>query len=194
MEEQEQAAVGAEWQESYVSSPFLDRLCNYRVADATIYHAQRVGYASKDMLELFGNRVMTMFPGPISDFFFPDVEKSDLGYSTMDKLYNLSSRGGLGGYKVGGDVGLGLATFGYFYFPICLLIYFFAFYIMDGVVAFSGEKPCFAIFTLISIYFTYFLLFQVGNGIIAQTTFILWNFWWTTLWYSIIFKLVRILK
>ena len=193
MEEQEEGSVGAEWQESYVSSPFLDRLCNYRVADATIYHAQRFGYGSKDMLEEFGNRVMTMFPGPISNFFFPDIDKANLNYSPMDKLYFLSTRGGVGGYKVGGDVGLGLATFGYIYFPICFLIYFFTFYIMDGVVAFSKDRPRFSIFTLISIYFTYFLIFQVGNGIFANTTFVLWNFWWAALWYCVVFKVTRAL-
>ena len=53
MEDENQSAVGSEWQESYVSSPFLDRLCNYRVADATIYHAQKAGFGHKEMLDLF---------------------------------------------------------------------------------------------------------------------------------------------
>ena len=97
------------WNESYVSSPFLDRLCNYRVVDATIYHAQRVGYGNKAMLELYENNILSMFPGPIVHIFFPEIDKSKLNFSTMDKLYLLSANGVLGGYKVGGDVGLGLA-------------------------------------------------------------------------------------
>ena len=121
LSDEDKSTVGAEWQESYVSSPFLNRLCNYRVADATIYHAQRVGYGNKEMLELFGNQLMTMFPGPIVDFFFSDIDKSKLNFSSMDKLYLLSMKGGVGGYKVGGDIGLGLVTFGYFYFPLCFL-------------------------------------------------------------------------
>lgn len=191
MADQEQAAVGVDWQESYVSSPFLDRLCNYRVADATIYHAQRVGYANKEMLEFFGDNVATMFPGPISSFLFPEIDKSDLTFSSMDKLYYLSTKAGIGGYKVGGDVGLGLATFGYFYFPLCFVIYYLVFYILDGVCRTFEGKHRFAIFTLISIYFTYFLMFQVGQGLIAQTRLVLWSFWWTSLWYCVVYKLTR---
>lgn len=194
MEEQEEGAVGADWQESYVSSPFLDRLCNYRVADATIYHAQRVGYGNIEMLEFFFNNVATMFPGPISSFLFPEIDKSDLTFSSMDKLYYLSTRAGVGGYKVGGDVGLGLATFGYSYFPLCFVIYFLVFYILNGVCrTFKGEHK-FAIFTLISIYFTYFLMFQVGGGLIAQTRFVLWGFWWVSFWYCLVYWFLRIFR
>lgn len=192
MEDENQSAVGAEWQESYVSSPFLDRLCNYRVADATIYHAQRAGLGNKEMLDLFLARIATMFPGPISHFFFPSMNKSELNYSEMDKLYFLSARGGMGGYKVGGDVGLGLSTFGYLYFPLCLLLYSIVFYILDGFICIFHGKQFFPIFTLISIYFTYFLMFQVANGLITQTTFVLWSFWWNAIWYSVVFKIVRV--
>lgn len=181
------------WNESYVSSPFLDRLCNYRVVDATIYHAQRVGYGNKAMLELYENNILSMFPGPIVHIFFPEIDKSKLNFSTMDKLYLLSANGVLGGYKVGGDVGLGLATFGYFYFPLCCILYFLVFYILDGVVLFFNNVPYFSIFTLISVYFTYFLIFQVANGIVSQTTFVLWNFWWVTIWYCLVYKIVRFL-
>lgn len=190
--DKDKSSVGTEWQESYVSSPFLDRLCNYRVADATLYHAQKVGYGNQSMVELYGNQILAMFPGPIVGCFFPKFDKSKLNFSTMDELYFLSEKSGLGGFKVGGDVGLGLATFGYFYYPLCFLIYFLVFYILDGVVFFNNG-PCFSIFTLISVYFTYFLMFQVGGGVIAQTTFVLWRFWWVTIWYCLVYKVVRFL-
>lgn len=53
------------------------------------------------------------------------------------------------------------------------------------------RKLYFPVFTLISIYFTYFLMFQVANGLIAQTTFVLWAFWWNAIWYSVVYKIVR---
>lgn len=193
MEDRNQSTVGVEWQESYVSSPFLDRLCNYRVADATIYHAQRVGYGNSEMKNLFRDRLETMFPGPISEFLFHNVNKSDLDFSSMDKLYFLSTRNGMGGYIVGGDVGLGLATFDYFYFLLCFLVYFCVFYILDGVAKFINRKTIISIFTLNSIYFTYFLMFQVGNGLIAPTIYVLWGFWWTSFWYCVVYKLVRLI-
>lgn len=192
VKEQGESSVGSEWEENYVSNVFLDRFCNYRVADATIYHAQKVGYANDKMLSLFVTQVQAMFPGPIMKFLFPNLDKKSLNFSSMDKLYNLSAHGTLGGYKVGGDVGLGLATFGYFYFPICFLVYILIFYIFDAVVCVFDGIPLFPVFTLLSIYFTYFLKFQVGGGLIAQVTFLLWGFWWVTLWHCITYKLVRL--
>lgn len=182
-----------EWDESYVSNIFLDRLCNYRVADATIYHAEKAGFGNENMLDDFLERFMSMYPGPITHFFFPDINKEDISYSPMDKLYDISQGGGLGGFKVGGSVGLGLATFGYFYFILVLLIYIVVFYLIDGVSRFFRNGQVFIpIFTLMTIYFTYFLMFQVANGIISQISFILWGFWWTAIWYAIVYKVVRI--
>ena len=193
-EERDAASVGAEWQESYVSSPFLDRLCNYRVIDATIYHAQRAEYANSEMLDFFVDRLKVMFPGPIVNFFFPEADKTKLNYSSMDKLYSLSANGGLGGFKVGGDVGLGLATFGYFYFILCFVIYYLVFYLLDGVARFTNGKLKISVFTMISVYFTYFLLFQVGGGMISQTTFLLWGFWWVAFWHAFAYKVVRLIS
>lgn len=190
----DQAAVGAEWQESYVSSPFLDRLCNYRVVDATIYHAHKAGFANSEMLDFFADKVATMFPGPISTFLFPEIDKSDLSFSAMDKLYNITTKNIVGGFKVGGDVGLGLATFGLFYFPLCLFVYFIVFYILDGICIVINGKMAISVFTLIVIYFSYFLKFQVAGGVISQTAFILWGFWWTTIWHCIVYKLIRTIR
>ena len=99
MMDKNQPAIGADWQEYYVSSPFLDRLCNYRVADATIYHAQRIGFLNKEMLDYFGNLIITMFPGPIVKALFPDVDKSYYNFSPMDKLYHYCPRKSFNNYS-----------------------------------------------------------------------------------------------
>lgn len=192
--ENSQNQVAGDWEESYVSSPFLDRLCNYRVADLTIYHAEKAGFGNSKMLDLYFDKICTMFPGPISKFLFPNVDKSKLEFSPMDYLYNLSTGSMTISYRVGGDVGLGLATFGFFYYILSLIIFILVFYILDGVAHIVKGKLKISVFTLISIYFTYFLIFQVGNGLSSQTQFVLWGFWWTTLWYSIIYKIIRMVR
>lgn len=193
MDDIDQASVGTDWQEDYVSSPFLDRLCNYRVADATIYHAERVGFGNKEMLDYFIEKIEIMFPGPIVKYLFPQIDKSNTNFSSMDKLYSLSTTNP-GHYLVGGDVGLGLATFSWFYFPLCFIVYYFVFYILNAVCKYINGNVVTSQFTLISIYFTYFLMFQVGNGLIAHTTYILWRFWWVTIWYVIAFKITRVFR
>lgn len=181
-----------DWDEQYVSSPFLNRLCNYRVVDATIYHARRVGFADERMIDFFVDKLMTMFPGPITSTFFPNVSKEDLVMSSMDKLYNLSTGYPVGGFKVGGDVGIGLATFGYFYFPLCLVVYILVFHIFDSVIIYYRGQIIFSVFTLLYIYFTYFLKLQVATGLFAQVSFVLWGFWWTNLWNCAVLKIVRL--
>ena len=110
------------------------------------------------------------------------------------KLYNLSTGTGLGGFKVGGDVGLGLATFGYFYFLLCFVIYWFVFYLFDAVTCFFKGNITISIFTLTAIYDTYFLKFQVGNGLISQTSYVFWGFWWVVIWQTFALKLIKLIK
>lgn len=153
-----------DWDESYVNNLFLNRLCNYRVADATIYHANRAGYANPVMLESFFNSLSIMFPRPIVEFLFGKIDKGEYSYSSMDKLYHINTGTGLGGYRVGGDVGLGLATFSILFFPLMIFIYSIVFMIFNSVARYVGNIPVIPFLTIVLIYFHYFLKFQVGGG------------------------------
>lgn len=189
--EAEEAYAIGDWNESYVSSIFLNRLCNYRVADQSIQYAKLVGYGNNSMKELFVADALMAPVGPIAKHL-TSAKKSDFEFSSMDYLYYLSTGVGLGGYKVGGDVGLGLATFGYTFFPLAILVYILVFILMNSVARFTGGILNISFITLISIYFTYFLKFQVANGLIAQVTYLVWSFWWTMFWYLVVYKIVRL--
>lgn len=180
------------WNESYVSSIFLNRLCNYRVADQSIYYAQKAGYGNTKMLELFGTTLLIAPVGPIAKRL-TNVDKSDYEFSAMDYLYYLNSGSGLGGYKVGGDVGLGLATFGVLFYPLMLIVYILVFVLLNSVARFANGHLTISFITLISIYFSYFLKFQVANGLVAQVIYVLWSFWWTMFWYILVYKIVRVI-
>lgn len=156
--------TSSSWNEDYVSNLFMNRLCNYHVVDASIYHADRLGYGNGKMLEDFGRSLMIMFPGPIVKFLFGDIDKSELAYSPMDYLYYLNTGSGLGGYRVGGDVGLGLATFGLFYFPIMIFVFALVFMILNSVARYVNGRAVLPFITLIVVYFSYFLKLQVAGG------------------------------
>lgn len=153
-----------DWDEGYVNNLFLNRLCNYRVADATIYHANRAGYAHPAMLENFFTSLTIMFPSPIVKLLFGDIDKSLYSYSPMDKLYQINTGTGLGGYRVGGDVGLGLATFGLLYFPLMIFVFTIVFMIFNSVTRFVRQTPVIPFLTIVLVYFHYFLKIQVGGG------------------------------
>lgn len=174
-EKQEASMFSTEWNESYVSNIFLQRVTNYRVVDATIYHAQKAGFANAAMWDEFLMRLEYMFPEPVIKTFDPLFKKNQYAYSAMDRLYNVSHNGSLGGFKVGGDVGLGLATFGYLYFPLMVVVYFLLFYIFNNMVYMRNGARIFPLLIMLMVYDYVFRKFDVANGIQKHINYILYG-------------------
>ena len=190
--EEEASHDKMEWNESYVSNLYFNRFCNYHVVDASINLAFRVGFMNSEMLEDFWCRLKCLLPQFIVTELF-SINKRDINYSVQDKLYALSYYGiVLGGYRVGGDVGLGLATFGYFYFFLEFLVYTMLFFLVGSLLKYENGSPLFSVIFLLNIYFTYFLLLQVSKGIVAHVCFVIFSFWWTTLFQLLIYKIVLV--
>lgn len=186
--------LSTDWNEYYVSSIFLNRVCNYRVADASIFHAQRAGLANQNMMDDFLARLMIVFPQPVVDFLFGHIDKSNYAYSLQDKLYAISGNSQVhAGYKVGGDVGINLSIFGYGAFIIVIIIYMLEFMLFDSLLYRRQGKVVFSFLTLISIYSTYFQRFAVGGGIIAHAPFLFWGFPSSLLVLLSVYYIVRIL-
>lgn len=190
LDKQQGDLSGDDWNEHYVSNVFLQRFCNYRVVDASIHHALNAGVPNLQMTEDFGDRLIRMFPQPIVTLINPNFKKSNYTYSPMDLLYSISTKGALHkGFIVGGDVGVGLATLGIWYFPIIFVVYFFELIIISNFVNNYRGRKQFSLITLIGI-FDLFLRFQVGSGLIAHVTFLLWSFWWATSWKILSYRIL----
>ena len=163
-----------DWNESYVSNVFMNRVCNYQVADASIFHAYRAGIPCKSFIDDCIEHMKIIFPTPIVKMLFGDLDKEKLAYSPMDFLYSQSINAPVRqGYIVGGDVGLGLAFFGYLFPIFQLLIYILIFRYLDQIIAFDGKHAIIPILTMISIY-DYFFIFFVGTGILARFEAFFW--------------------
>lgn len=183
------------WNEDYVSNLFLNRFCNYRVVDATIYHALRIGIPNAKMQEDFLNHLVVMFPQPMVDFMFGHKDKSKYAYSMMDKLYAESMRSGdiHISYIVGGDVGLGISVFGWLYFLLQFIVYALLFLLCCNLVCWRGNTPIFSLMVLLNIYFTYFLMFKVGGGFVSHITFLIWGFPVATFFQLLVYRIVIII-
>lgn len=163
-----------DWNEDYVSNVFMNRVCNYQVADASIYHAYRAGIPCKSFIEDSFDRTKIIFPSPIVTLFFGNINKDKFAYSPMDFLYSQSMHSPVRkGYIVGGDVGLGLGLFGYLFPLFQFLIYIFIFRYLDQIIYTSGRHTIIPILTLISIY-DYFFTFFVGVGIWERLVSFFW--------------------
>lgn len=179
------------WSEEYTGNIFLDRFCNLRVSDATLYYANQIGFNNPTMKEKFRNNLLSILPSPALKILGinPNI-KECIKYSSGDLLYSLATKNkyALGGYKVCGYTGIGLVTFGYLFYPITILAFIFIFYILDGLILpirhTTIVPPC----TLIQLY-TFFYLLNNGDGISRNINYIMRGLTQTIILYLLFFWL-----
>ncbi|WP_282074639.1 hypothetical protein [Maribacter aquivivus] len=174
------------WSEDYVDNFLLARYANMRITDETLYLAEKKGYANKQMLDFFKNGVVGQFPSPILKFFGMNYNKALYEFSRGDLLSGRS----LGGYRVTSHVGDGLATFGYWYFPLQLIVFFIVFKLLNIFVFYSRNSVKYAPLAIMSI-FSFLGMFRNANGISSDISFILRGFLQDIVTYMIIFIIIR---
>ena len=118
------------WSEYYVDNIFLDRFCNLRTIDGTLYNAQKAGFGCNEGQRYFENFWIKEIPSFVANAL---GKKKDFQGTATDHM--VVSNFGEGvyyytGYKVGGETGIGLWMFGYSYYFIAFLIYIFVFYFL----------------------------------------------------------------
>lgn len=183
-------ATYKDWSETYVSNFALNRYCNLKVADNTLYHAKKVGYPNKYMFDDFWIEVAALLPTPILDFLKIDYDKK-VRYSRGDKLKALSSnRHPFPSCLVTSHLADGLLTFGYWYFPIELFLFFIRFLFLDTFVLNCKGKTYYSVFALISI-FTYFAMFRHGPGGGDSLSYVLRGYWQDVILFIVGFTLLK---
>lgn len=176
------------WSEDYVDNFMLVRYANMRITDETLYLAEKKGYASKQMLEAFKNSLILEFPTPILKIFGLNFNKELFEFSRGDLLSGRS----LGGYRVTSHVGDGLATFGFWYFPLQLIVFFWVFKLLNCFVYYSKNTIYYAPLALMSI-FTFLGLFTNANGITGDLSYIIRRFPQNIITYILIFTFISMI-
>ena len=132
----------------YVSNFALNRYCNLKVTDNTLYHAKKVGFYNDLMYIDFWTEILALLPAPILDFFGVHYDKDDR-YSRGDKLKALSeNRHPFCSYLVTSHLADGLLTFGFWYFPIEFLMFFVFIIIVVSLLTYLNYDKIFNYFTL----------------------------------------------
>lgn len=152
------------WSEYYVDNIFLDRFCNLRVLDATIYNAQRLGYAHFVGKEYWRTFWINELPSFLANAlnFKKEVQGTVCDHMVIDifgeKRYSIA------GSKVGGDTGIGLFIFGYWYYCVLLIVAFIAFYFMCSFVNVRSGMVIIPI-PILATFMTIWCFFNTANGI-----------------------------
>lgn len=180
------------WSEYYVDNILLDRFCNLRVCDATLYYANKLGYDNKIMQNYLYNYIIYQIPTPILKAFGYSENKFVNAFSPGD----LISTEGLGlnyqykGYRVAGDTGIGLYLWGYKYYFIAFFIYLALFYFLSTIVDVRNRKvilPLPQAISLMSIFFS----FNNAVGICGPISTLLRTGWQDILVYCMVYWIVR---
>lgn len=121
------------WNEYYVDNTILNRFCNLRVQDATLFYAKELGFNDKGMKEFVNQYLLNEVPTFITRNFGAKkiLLNSPADYMTSryfkEDWYSFGNR-------VSGDTGTGLFWLGYSYYPVALIIYSLFFYYLGSLV------------------------------------------------------------
>lgn len=158
------------WSEYYVDNIFLDRFCNIRTIDGTLYNAQKMGFGCTEGIKYYENFWINELPSPIANAL--GLKKDFLGTATDHMVVNNFSgdRYSLFGNKVGGETGIGLWMFGYSYYIIAFLTYIVIFYILCSFVNINTRYLIIPIPILVS-FRTFCMFFLNANGIFSSMNY-----------------------
>lgn len=178
------------WSETYVSNFALNRFCNLKVTDNTLYHAKKVGFPNQVIIDAFWLDVVAVFPTPIIKFFGVNYNKND-GYSRGDRLKALSfNKHPFFSLLVTSHLADGLLVFGYWYFPIEFLLFFVRFLFLDTFLLKYKGEIYYSIFGLITI-FSFFAMFRNAGGGCDSIGYLLRWYWQDVILFIIGFSLFK---
>lgn len=160
------------WTESYLDNFMFNRYANILISDQTLFYADKIGYANPKMIDDFFDKILVVFPDPILKFMNINIEKGNFLYSRGDYLYSLNSNATIGGFKVTSHVGDGLATFGYLYFPLQFVLWFFVFTLLNTFVMYTKSGTVFSAYGLMNV-FVFIGMFRNAQGCLGDLSFIL---------------------
>ena len=178
------------WSEIYVSNFALNRYCNLKVTDNTLFHAKKVGFANQYMFDDFCLEIAALLPTPILNYLKIDYDKN-FRYSRGDKLKALSEkRYPHASYLITSHLADGLLTFGYWYFSIEFILFFIRFLLLDTFLLQFKDKVYYSIYGLITI-FTFLAMFRHAGGCCDSLSYLLRGYWQDVLLFILGFTLLK---
>ena len=178
------------WTEVYVSNFALNRYCNLKVSDNTLFHAKKVGFPNEIMYNSFWDDIIQLLPTPILNYFEFEYDKNER-YSSGDRLKALSeNRHPFRSFLVTSHLADGLLTFGYWYFPIEFVLFFLRFLFLDTFLFRYKGQVFYSILGLITI-FSFLGMFRNAGGCCDSLSYLLRGYWQDVILFIIGFTLLR---
>lgn len=180
------------WDETYVNNFMLNRYCNIRITDQTLYYALNLNEESKTkMREDYYTRIILLLPTPVLSMLGINLNKKDFLYSRGDFFYSLATNTNIfAGFRVTSHVADGISTFGNLYFIIQGFLFWIIFKLLNALVYYDKNSIQYSLLGLISI-FTYLGLFRNAHGCISDISFCLRGYWQNLILFIIIVFIIK---
>ena len=180
------------WSEYYVDNIMLDRFCNLRVCDMTIDYAKSLGFNNPVMHEYMRKQVLYLLPTPLLNTLGIKTNKFEHQYTPGD-LFSMESLNlrYYHGYRVAGDVGIGLYLWGYMYYIYAFFIYIVFFYYLSSITKETNVGLVILPLPVLADLFRYLLQFNNATGIVGVVSLILRTGWQAIILYCIIMFFVK---
>lgn len=178
------------WTEVYVSNFALNRYCNLKVTDNTLYHAKKVGFPNEVMFNSYKEEIVTLLPTPILNYLGLKYDKNER-YSSGDKLKALSEhRHPRSSFLITSHLADGLLTFGYWYFLIEFILFFLRFLFLDTFLFRYRGQVFYSVLGLITI-FSFLGMFRHAGGCCDSLPYLLRGYWQDVILFIIGFTLLK---
>lgn len=158
------------WSEYYVNNIFLDRFCNLRTIDGTLYNAQKAGFGCYEGSKYYESYWITQLPSFMANML--DLKKDFQGTAVDHMVVSnfAGNRYSLFGFKVGGETGIGLWMFGYLYYFLAFFTYIVVFYFLCSFVNIKGATLIIPLPILVT-FRLFWMYFINANGIFTSMDF-----------------------
>lgn len=179
------------WSEYYVDNILLDRFCNLRVQDASIFYATKLGYNNPAMHDFAADFVSFRIPTFITNALgISKVVRTSPGDLFVEQYFHETHHIG---QKVAGDTGIGLYLMGYAYYPFALIVYFFVFLFLGTMTKCRNGNLVIPILVLTS-FSRYFMYFVNSIGIFSSIALLMRTGWEDIFTYCIVLKISNFFK
>lgn len=131
---------GSDYDENYISNPFLARFVNTKFFDNSLsYPSVSAGRHADKIWSITVDKIVATLPTPVLKAMAVNVKKENLEFSMGDALYNAQSGTGLGGYRTGSPIGHGVAILGYWIFVVAIPIFLISFIGLQSLIVSVGS-------------------------------------------------------
>ena len=179
------------WSETYISNEFIERYCNLKVIDMSIYYVEKLGYCNRQVINYTKDYMLALLPTPVLQLLDIDLDKTQMRLSPGDYIYGLyTGNNYLGYFRVFSHVASGLAIFGLSFFIIMVPFYWIFWSLINSLTPILRGKTFISFVAFLYIY-KYAIFYINSTGFYNHLSFVFREFWQSIVVYVLLMFLIR---